>query len=83
MRASSSQSDRCHLLIAAATVPPLRLRGAVRGGTGEFRDAKGNGTVAVKLSVLDQSVDGTLAKGEVDPSVAEGTLTFTFQPSAR
>jgi hypothetical protein len=38
--------------------------------------------VDVNLTQADQSVEGTVTKGVLDPSAAEGTLTFTFNPGA-
>ncbi len=58
----------------------ITLTYKVHGGTGAFRDVKGSGTVNVKLTLAAQSVEGTVSKGALDPSVAEGTLTFTFNP---
>ncbi len=50
----------------------------VHGGTGVYRDAEGTGTVDVNLTLADQSVEGTVTGGAVDPSAAEGSLTLTF-----
>ncbi len=52
----------------------------VRGGTGAFRDARGSGSVDLNLTLTDQSVEGIVTDGALDPSIAEGTITVTFQP---
>jgi hypothetical protein len=59
---------------------PIALTYKVRSGTGAFRGARGSGAVDVNLTLADQSVEGAITKGALDPSVAEGTLTFTFNP---
>jgi hypothetical protein len=51
----------------------------IHGGTGAFRGAKGSGTVDVNMTMTGQSVEGTVTEGVLNPSVAEGVLTFTFQ----
>jgi hypothetical protein len=59
---------------------PIALTYKVRSGTGAFRDTRGSGVVDVNLTLANQSVEGTVSGGTLDPSVAEGTLTFTFNP---
>ena len=51
-------------------------------GTGTFGGAKGSGFVDVSMTPTDQSVEGTVTTGALDPSVALGTLSFTFHPGS-
>jgi hypothetical protein len=52
----------------------------VRGGTGVFRHAKGSGAVELNMTLTEQSVEGIVTGGVLDPSIALGTITLTFQP---
>ena len=60
----------------------IALSYTIHGGTGTFQRAKGSGTVDVSMTPIDQSVEGTVATGALDPSVALGTLSFTFHPGS-
>jgi hypothetical protein len=51
-----------------------------RGGTGAFRSAKGSGSVDLNVTLIDQSVEGTVTGGVLHPSIALGTVTLTFHP---
>jgi hypothetical protein len=60
----------------------IALSYTIHGGTGTFGGAKGSGTVQVSMTPIDQSVEGTVTTGALDPSVALGTLNFTFHPGS-
>ena len=55
---------------------PVPLTYHIDGGTGAFRGAKGSGTVDVNMTLTGQSVEGVVTKGVLDPSLAEGMVTF-------
>ncbi len=58
----------------------MPLTYTINGGTGEYRGAKGSGTVDLTLTLTDQSVEGTVTADVLDPSLAIGTITLTFHP---